>query len=89
MFRTARLESLINVGFLPHAISLTLFPSVMGKPRAVDGVDLKWVDGSAPPQIPFGTSFGVPWAQGEVDKTTPIALETAGSSIPLQTWPLA
>ncbi|KAF9029154.1 hypothetical protein BDZ89DRAFT_1160004 [Hymenopellis radicata] len=61
----------------------------MGKPRAVDGVDLKWVDGSAPPQIPFGTSFGVPWAQGEVDKTTPIALETAGISVPLQTWPLA
>lgn len=59
------------------------------KPHAADGVDLTWVDGTAPSRIPTGTAFGVPWAQGEVDKTTPIALEAGGTSVPIQTWPLA
>ncbi|KAK0444554.1 uncharacterized protein EV420DRAFT_1002693 [Desarmillaria tabescens] len=61
----------------------------MSKPRATDGVALKWVDGDAPPVLPTGTSFGVPWAQGEIDRTTPISLTSSGVSIPIQTWPLA
>ncbi|KAK0183996.1 hypothetical protein F5146DRAFT_1146136 [Armillaria mellea] len=61
----------------------------MPKPRAADGVALKWVDGGAPPALPTGTSFGIPWSQGEVDRTTPIALSSSGASIPIQTWPLA
>ncbi|KAL0579652.1 hypothetical protein V5O48_002348 [Marasmius crinis-equi] len=59
------------------------------KPHAADGVDLKWLDGKAPTATPIGSAFGVPWAQGEVDKTTPIAVTAGGSSIPVQTWPLA
>ncbi|PBK94821.1 hypothetical protein ARMGADRAFT_67922 [Armillaria gallica] len=61
----------------------------MPKPRAADGVALKWVDGGAPPVLPTGTSFGIPWAQGQIDRTTPIALTSSGASIPIQTWPLA
>ncbi|KAJ7180335.1 hypothetical protein C8R43DRAFT_1084277 [Mycena crocata] len=61
----------------------------MAKPRASDGVDLGWVDKKAPSGTPTGTSFGVPWAQGEIDKTTPISVTAAGKGIPVQTWPLA
>ncbi|KAF7355518.1 Secreted protein [Mycena sanguinolenta] len=59
------------------------------KPRASDGVDLGWVDKTAPLGTPTGTSFGIPWAQGEIDKTTPISLSSNGNGIPIQTWPLA
>ncbi|KAF9256383.1 hypothetical protein L218DRAFT_217472 [Marasmius fiardii PR-910] len=59
------------------------------KPRAAEGVDLKWLDGKAPSTTPQGAAFGVPWTQGEVDKTTPISVTSGGSSIPVQTWPLA
>lgn len=65
-------------------------PMYPPKPRAVDGVDLKWLDGQAPTGTPTGTSFGVPWAQGEVDKTTPFAVsDAAGKGVPVQSWPLA
>lgn len=60
------------------------------KPRAADGVDLHWLDGAPPSVSPVGTAFGVPWAQGEVDKTTPIRVVAAdGSDVPVQSWPLA
>lgn len=42
-----------------------------------------------PPILPTGTSFGIPWVQGEVDRTTPIALTSSDVSILIQTWPLA
>ncbi|KAF7352604.1 Secreted protein [Mycena venus] len=61
----------------------------MSKPRASDGVDLGWVDKTAPTGTPTGTAFGVPWAQGEIDKTTPISVTADGQGIPVQTWPLA
>ncbi|KAF7301879.1 Secreted protein [Mycena indigotica] len=61
----------------------------MSKPRAADGVTLGWVDGKAPPTTPVGTSFGVPWAQGEIDKTTSISATSHDKSISLQTWPMA
>ncbi|KAJ7228433.1 hypothetical protein GGX14DRAFT_345881 [Mycena pura] len=59
------------------------------KPRASDGVRLGWVDNKAPPGTPTGTAFGVPWAQGEIDRTTPIAVTAGQQGIPVQTWPLA
>jgi hypothetical protein len=61
----------------------------MAKPPASLGVDLGWVDKHVPVATPTGTAFGVPWAQGEIDKTTPIAVTTSGKGIPVQTWPLA
>ncbi|EIM83855.1 uncharacterized protein STEHIDRAFT_62271 [Stereum hirsutum FP-91666 SS1] len=57
---------------------------------ALDGVDLKWLDEKAPSTTITGTSFGIPWPQGSVDKTTSIAINSSdGSGIPVQTWPLA
>ncbi|KAJ7178916.1 hypothetical protein C8R46DRAFT_1323130 [Mycena filopes] len=61
----------------------------MSKPSAADGVDLGWVDQKAPAGTPTGTSFGVPWAQGQVDKTTAISVTADGKGVPVQTWPLA
>ncbi|KAJ8514833.1 hypothetical protein ONZ45_g7662 [Pleurotus djamor] len=59
-------------------------------PKAEAGVDLKWIDGKAPVVLPNGTSFGVPWAQGEIDRETPISIKSSsGNSLPLQSWPLA
>lgn len=59
------------------------------QPRASEGVDLHWVDGSAPPVLPAGTSFGVPWSPGEIDRTTALAASSGGKGIPVQSWPLA
>ncbi|THU79676.1 hypothetical protein K435DRAFT_697298 [Dendrothele bispora CBS 962.96] len=54
-----------------------------------DPISLKWVDGSPPSTTLNGTTFGIPWPQGEIDKTTPIAVTAGGTSIPVQTWPMA
>ncbi|KAF9444924.1 hypothetical protein P691DRAFT_777927 [Macrolepiota fuliginosa MF-IS2] len=53
--------------------------------------DIHWIDGSPPPFTPSGTSFGIPWSEGEVDRTTPFKAQASGSSasLPLQSWPLA
>ncbi|PFH45838.1 hypothetical protein AMATHDRAFT_157669 [Amanita thiersii Skay4041] len=59
------------------------------KPKASDGVDLHFLDGSPPPTLPSGNAFGVPWAQGEVDRTTPFSLENGNVKIPVQSWPMA
>ncbi|KAF8598894.1 hypothetical protein BDV93DRAFT_526494 [Ceratobasidium sp. AG-I] len=60
------------------------------KPRATDGVDLHWVDGKAPATTATSSAWGVPWAKGEIDKSTAIALTTSdGKSVPVQSWPLA
>ncbi|EIN05597.1 hypothetical protein PUNSTDRAFT_107299 [Punctularia strigosozonata HHB-11173 SS5] len=57
--------------------------------RADEGVDLHWLDGSAPSSTPAGTAFGLPWSQGEIDRTTALAATTSSGGIPLQSWPLA
>jgi len=53
--------------------------------------DIHWLDGSPPPFTPSGTSFGIPWNQGQVDRTTALKVQASGSStnIPVQSWPLA
>lgn len=61
----------------------------MTAPVPPAGVDLKWVDGKAPAFTPTGTAFGIPWKQGEIDKTTAINVTSGGKNIPVQTWPLA
>ncbi|KAG9218199.1 hypothetical protein CCMSSC00406_0005880 [Pleurotus cornucopiae] len=58
--------------------------------NAEQAVDIKWLDGKAPAALPAGTSFGIPWAQGDIDKTTPISVASSnGQKVPLQSWPLA
>ncbi|EUC55016.1 Tat pathway signal sequence domain protein, putative, partial [Rhizoctonia solani AG-3 Rhs1AP] len=60
------------------------------KPRAVDGVDLHWLEGKAPSTTTNASAWGVPWAQGEIDKSTALALSTSdGKGVPVQSWPLA
>ncbi|KAF5349243.1 hypothetical protein D9756_009419 [Leucocoprinus leucothites] len=53
--------------------------------------DIHWLDGSPPPFTPSGTAFGIPWSQGQVDRTTALKVQVKGSStsIPVQSWPLA
>jgi len=53
--------------------------------------EIFWLDGSPPPFTPSGTSFGIPWNEGQIDRTTALKVQASGSSasIPVQTWPLA
>ncbi|KAF7761871.1 CAZyme family PL26 [Agaricus bisporus var. burnettii] len=48
-----------------------------------------WLDGSPPAFTPSGTAFGIPWSQGEIDRTTPLKIRSSSTSLPLQSWPLA
>ena len=51
-------------------------------------VTLNWVGG--PPAVTTGVSWGVPWAQGTVQKDQAFQLKGPdGQALPLQTWPLA
>ena len=51
-------------------------------------VALKWV-GETPPATPAGVSWGVPWPQGAVARTSSFSVETQGKQLALQSWPLA
>jgi hypothetical protein len=54
-----------------------------------DNVTLHWLDG-APPAVPSGVSWGVPWPRGTVQKDQTFSLTAAnGQSLPLQSWTLA
>ena len=69
------------------------------KPRASSPVPLHWLgfadaDPSStytsPTRLPVGSAFVIPWAEGEVDKTTAVkATADDGTDVPLQTWPAA
>ncbi|QKJ30238.1 Tat pathway signal sequence domain protein [Mucilaginibacter mali] len=51
-------------------------------------VPLKWLYGS--PKKATGTSWGVPWPQGQVKKNTEFALtKPDGSKLPVQSWTMA
>jgi len=55
---------------------------------APSSVTVNWV-GDAP-AMPTGVSWGVPWAQGAVQKGQSFALKGPdGKALPLQAWPLA
>ena len=55
---------------------------------AADGVDLHWLDGQ--PAATTGTSWGVPWAKGQLPRESTFALRADdGSAVPVQSWPLA
>jgi hypothetical protein len=57
--------------------------------NALQGVKLTWLDG-APPAVPQGVSWGVPWPRGTVKRDAAFGLvDSTGAQVPLQTWPLA
>jgi hypothetical protein len=57
--------------------------------QAAATVELSWLDG-APPRLPSGVAFGVPWPRGAVTKKAQVFLhDGAGKSVAVQTWPLA
>jgi hypothetical protein len=45
--------------------------------------------GNQPPTLPTGISWGVPWAQGTVERGSSFNLSAQGSNLPVQSWPLA
>jgi YetA-like protein len=51
-------------------------------------VALSWL-GQEPPHVPTGISWGVPWAQGVVERDSTFNLIAQSKSLPVQTWPLA
>ncbi|PPQ78283.1 hypothetical protein CVT25_011742 [Psilocybe cyanescens] len=59
------------------------------KPFLAAGVNVLWLDGAPPNSVPAGTAFGIPWAQGAVDRTTPFSATAKSGGVPIQSWPLA
>jgi hypothetical protein len=49
---------------------------------------LSWL-GKEPPSVAAGVSWGVPWPQGSIPRNAAFSLNAQGSSLPLQSWPLA
>ncbi|MGB6429047.1 MAG: hypothetical protein WBF06_00565 [Candidatus Acidiferrales bacterium] len=55
---------------------------------APGSVALSWV-GENPPAMATGVSWGVPWAQGAMQRAATFRLNAAGGELPVQTWPMA
>ncbi len=51
-------------------------------------VSVQLLDGKPLP-LDSGVSFGVPWKQGTVPRTSTFQLSSNGKQMPLQSWPLA
>jgi hypothetical protein len=51
-------------------------------------VSVQLLDGKPLP-LDSGVSFGVPWKQGSVSRTSTFQLSSNGKQMPLQSWPLA
>ena len=64
-------------------------PASLKTPLKSGIATLHWLDGSAPAAM-NGTTWGVPWSQGQHPAATAFALRTAdGKTAPVQSWPLA
>jgi hypothetical protein len=49
---------------------------------------LTWLEGTTPPALAAGATFGVPWPRGRFAEDQTFALVTAdGTAVPVQTWP--
>lgn len=58
------------------------------KPIARQSGMLSWVDGQQP-AYQNGATWGHPWKQGELSKTTALSLVTESGPVALQSWPTA
>jgi hypothetical protein len=56
--------------------------------QSKDSVEVQLLDGK-PLTLEAGVSFGVPWKQGTVPRSSAFQLRVNGKQLPLQTWPLA
>jgi len=63
----------------------TTSPTTTSEPGEVS---VQLLDGK-PLTLDSGVSFGVPWKQGSVPRTSTFQLSSDGKQLPLQSWPLA
>lgn len=70
-------------------ILLFSMPQLISAQNHVDSVTLQWL-GDETPLVSSGISWGVPWAEGEVEYGETFALITEDEeSLPVQSWPMA
>lgn len=78
-----------GAGLLAAGVAATTYagrPAYAAPPD--DAVPLHWLDGV--PATTTGATWGVPWPQGQHERDTTFRLTTsAGTEIPVQSWPLA
>ena len=72
---------------LPHLLEVVQANDI-GIETAPAEVIVQLLDGKALP-LESGVSFGVPWPQGSVQRNAVFRLTSQGTSLPLQSWPLA
>ena len=65
-------------------------PAAGSSPVAAGGgaVELRWLDGKAPPALP-GATWGVPWPRGQLARETTFAVRAGDAALSVQSWPLA
>lgn len=69
--------------------ALCLPARVLAAPAHTPGIDLRWLDGTAP-TWDAGQSFGVPWPRGTLRQAGRLAARAEGGApLPVQSWPLA
>jgi len=78
----------VNRTRIPAALIVSIC-AILHRQTLAAEVPVKWLD-PAPPALPQGVSWGVPWAKGTVQKGQAFSLKSAdGKAMPLQSWPLA
>lgn len=99
MSETTRRDFLKNIALAGTA--LTTQPWVDGNllaaqsrpqgspPSALPPVELSWVGKRPSTKACGGVSWGVPWPQGAVARSSTFNLTAQGAALPLQSWPLA
>jgi hypothetical protein len=90
--KLSRREAMELMALGATAISAEGQSSAPQSPRNLFGenqpIALNWL--SAPPPLPSGVSWGVPFPRGSVAKSDAFTITTAdGKGLPLQCWPLA
>ncbi|PTY06118.1 hypothetical protein DB347_11740 [Opitutaceae bacterium EW11] len=73
---------------LSAALVLTGCTVLAANDQTAPSAQAVWL-GNVPAPIESGTSFGVPWPKGAVQKTQSFVLTSDGKTLPVQTWPLA
>ncbi len=76
-------------GTAAAGIGASLYAGASVAAKAVTSVSLSWLD-KAPPAVPGGIAWGVPWPRGTVSKTAQMTVrDRSGQPLPTQSWPLA